>query len=125
MSGRRWVRGAGGAALVVVAVALGTAWTAVGQSTDPTRASVPAIERALAGTITSPDAPDIAGEPVLTTLRTIEPRMGPIWALPGLAAALAAVCVLRRLRTSPPPSPALVLCRAGPSRRGPPLADLV
>jgi hypothetical protein len=125
MSGGRWVRGAGGAALVVVAVALGTAWTAVGESSDPTRASVPALERALAGTITSLDAPDVAGEPVLNAVRTVEPRLGPIWALPGFAAGLAAVCVLRRLRASPAPPAALVLCCAGRSRRGPPLAGLV
>jgi hypothetical protein len=110
---------------VVVAVALGTAWTAVGESTDPTRAATPAVERALAGTITSPDAPNLAGEPVLGALRTVEPRLGPIWALPGLAAGLAAVCVLRRLRASPAPPPALVLCCAGRSRRGPPLVALV
>ena len=121
----RFVRGAGGAALVVVALAVGAGWTTVASHTAaPVRAVPQEIERALAGAITAADAPIVAAEPSLRALRGIDSRSGPTWLLPGLVAALAALCLLRRLRVLPvgPGHPHLLF---GPvSRRGPPLASL-
>ena len=70
------------------------------------------------------DAGDSAAVPVLGALRTIELRLGPLWALPGLAAALAAMCLLRRLRRSPSRPLCRIALRGSVSNRAPPLARI-
>jgi hypothetical protein len=122
----QWLRGAGGAVLVVVAVALGTAWTAGAElGPDPNGpAARHDVERILAGTISAPEATLGVAESALTVVRAVEPRGGPVWSLAGLAAALAAVCLLRRLRGAPVTSGHGRLLRDGVSRRGPPVFAL-
>jgi hypothetical protein len=117
----QWRRGAGGAVLLV-AVVLGSAWTAGGEGVpDPIGPTARhEVERLLTGTIGGPDAVLAVTESMLSVARAVEPRVGPVWALPGIAAALAALCLLRRLRGSPVTSAHGRPLRDGVSRRGPP-----
>jgi hypothetical protein len=112
--------------LIVAALALATAWIAVGERPSvPLREASPlsAVEHNLTGTVTSAAVADVTPTSVLSGYHTVEPRLGPLWVLPGLAAGLAAVCVLRRLRARPTPSARRVLLRDSVSRRGPPLGS--
>jgi hypothetical protein len=122
----RTVRSARGATLVVAVLALGVTWIAVGEPApasprDPAQSV--GIERGASGTVTSADIGEAVSASVLVVQRTAEPRLGPMWALPGLAAGLAALCVLRRLRATPAPPARRVLLRDSVSRRAPPLGS--
>jgi hypothetical protein len=122
----RTVRCARGAVLIVAALALATAWIAVGERPPaPLHEWSPlsSIEHGLGGTVTSADVADLAPTSVLTGHHSVELRLGPLWVLPGLAAALAAVCLLRRLRSSPASPAGRRLLRDSLSQRAPPLGS--
>jgi hypothetical protein len=117
--------GVGGAVLVVFTLALGTAWLGGGARVPDATGTLPQeIERGVAGTVSDPDRTLVAAESTFTALRTVEPRLASSWVLPGLAAALAAVCLLRRLRGSPLGAGHGPVLRGGVSRRGPPRGSL-
>jgi hypothetical protein len=112
--------------LVLAVLALATAWIAVGERRPaPGQETSPrsALERSVGGTVTSADLAVVVPASVLSGHLTVEPRLGPLWVLTGLAAALAAVCLLRRLRTCPAPPARRMLLRDSLSRRGPPLGS--
>jgi hypothetical protein len=120
----RTVRSARSALLIVAALALATAWIAVGERPlAPLHESSPlsSIEHGVGGTVTSADVADVISTSVLTGHHTVGLRLGPLWVLPGLAAALAAVCLLRRLRSSPASPAGRRLLRDSLSERAPPL----
>jgi hypothetical protein len=118
-------RGVGGAVLVVIALALGTAWLGGGARVpDATGTLRHETDRGLAGTVSDPDRTLVVAESTVSVLRTVEPRSTPSWVMPGLAAALAAVCLLRRQRGSPLGAGRGPVLRDSVSRRGPPLASL-
>ncbi len=123
VAGMRTVRSARGAVLIVAALALATAWIAVGERPPaPLRASpLSSVEHGVGGTVTSPDVAELTPTSVLTGHHAVEPRLGPLWVLPGLAAALAALCLLRRLRSSPASPSRPRLLRDSLSQRAPPL----
>jgi hypothetical protein len=110
-------------ALAAVVAALVSAWMVTTQQRavpriDPDHAAT--VQRTLGRVAAATDVPDIASETLTTVSRPIAPRSEPLWALPGLAAALAALCLLRRLRTSPAlAAPRVVLPGTG-ARRAPP-----
>ena len=115
------------ALLVLLAVLIAvTAWSAFGhQSTaaSPRSAQTAHSTRAEGGTISPADLSDAVAVPMLGALRTAVPRLAPLWALPGLAAALAALCLLRRLRRSPSLLARRALLRGTVANRAPPLAS--
>ncbi|HEY3725357.1 MAG TPA: hypothetical protein VGN59_18530 [Acidimicrobiia bacterium] len=123
-TGRRTHR----ALLVVLAVlVVAAAWISIGGQAGVThvaRAQVVHTEHGSDRINAALDAGDAAAVPVLGALRTIELRLGPLWALPGLAAALAAMCLLRRLRRSPSRPLRRVALRGSASNRAPPLARI-
>ena len=82
------------------------------------------IEHGVGGTVTSADVADVTPTSVLTGHHTVGLRLGPLWVLPGLAAALAAVCLLRRLRSSPAAPAGRRLLRGQSLERAPPLESL-
>jgi hypothetical protein len=114
--------------LVVLAVlVVAAAWISIGGQAGVThvaRAQVVHTEHGSDRINAALDAGDAAAVPVLGALRTIELRLGPLWALPGLAAALAAMCLLRRLRRSPSRPLRRVALRGSASNRAPPLARI-
>jgi hypothetical protein len=121
----RTVRSARGLLLAGAALALAVASVTMGEAPAEPLAghSTPGgLERRVGGTITAADLADVATTSVLAGHLNVQPRLGPLWALPGLAAALAAVCLLRRLRSSPVAPARRVLLRDSVSRRAPPLA---
>lgn len=114
--------------VVVAALLIATAWIAVGERStgplhDPSR--VTHSERDANGTVSSVELTDAAVASVLGAARTAEPRLAPLWALPGLAAALAARCLMRRLRRSPTLPARRVLLRGSLSNRAPPIGSFV
>ena len=123
-TGRRTQR----ALLVVLAAALvAAAWITIAGPAGVTRvarAQVVHTEHGSDRVNAALDAGDAVAIPVLGALRTIELRLGPLWALPGLAAALAAMCLLRRLRRSPSRPLRRVALRGSVSNRAPPLARI-
>jgi len=119
----RTVRSARGAVLILAVLALALTWVAVGGQTPnlpQDTSTLAAVEHGTGGTVTAADVADLGSTSVLSAVRTAEPRLGPLWVLPGLAAALAAVCLLRRLRASPLAAARRALLRDTVSRRGPP-----
>jgi hypothetical protein len=119
------MRGAGGAALVVVALAVGAGWsTGAARVADRIGAAHDDVERALVGTITPVGAATVAVESTFAPHRAAESRPGASWTLPGLTAALAALCLWRRLRALPLRPGSLRQLRDWVSRRGPPVASL-
>jgi hypothetical protein len=118
--------GTRGLVLVAVLLATAAAWTMATEGpttprSGPGRDAV--VQRGLVKVVGSVDVPELAGESLVSAPRPTPPRLEPMWALPGLAAALAAVCLLRRLRTSPPlAAPRVVLPGTG-ARRAPPVAS--
>ena len=123
-TGRRTHR----ALLVVLAVLVGAAAsisiTGPASVTHVARALVVHTEHGSDRVNAALDAGETAAVPVLGALRTIELRLGALWALPGLAAALAAMCLLRRLRRSPSRPLRRVALRGSVSNRAPPLARI-
>jgi hypothetical protein len=113
-------------ALAAAAFAVISAWMTVTQQAplpriDPDHTA--AVQRGVAKVIAASDLPELAGETVTAALRPVAPRLGPLWALPGVAAALAALCLLRRLRGSPPPSTSRVVLPGTGARRAPPVGS--
>jgi hypothetical protein len=123
----RMVRRAHRALLVLLAVLIAaTAWSAFGhQSAASSHRSAPAAHsgRGDGGTVSPADLSDAVAVPMLGALRAVEPRLAPLWVLPGLAAALAALCLLRRLRRSPSLPARRALLRGTVANRAPPLAS--
>jgi hypothetical protein len=123
----RMVRREHRALLVLLAVLIAaTAWSAFGhQSATASHRSTETARSTHAdgGTISPADLSDSVAVPMLGALRTAEPRLAPLWALPGLAAALAALCLLRRLRRSPSLLARRALLRGTVANRAPPLAS--
>jgi len=115
--------------VTVVAVSLKKkAWTAVGDRAegplgDPSR--IIHTELDTNGTFSPADASDAVVASVLGAARAAEPRLAPLWVLPGLAAALAALCLMRRLRGSPTPPARRVLLRGSLANRAPPTGSFV
>jgi hypothetical protein len=110
--------------LIVAALALATAWIAVGERPQaPLHESSPlsSIEHGVGGTVTAADVADVTSTSVLTGHHTVALRLGPLWVLPGLAAALAAICLLRRLRSRPATPAGRRLLRDSLAQRAPPL----
>ena len=124
----RMARREHGVMLAIAAVLLiATAWVAVGDRSsvtlqDPTR--IVHTERETNGTISPVELGDAAVAPMLGAARSAEPRLVPLWILPGLAAALAALCLLRRLRRSPERPARRALLRGILSSRAPPLRSI-
>lgn len=118
--------GTRGLALAAATIAVVSAWVmasprAVVPRSDPDHVTVD--QRGPATVVAASDVPELTGESLAAVPRPVAPRPGPLWALPGLAAALAALCLLRRLRTSPPvAAPRVVLPGTG-ARRAPPVGS--
>lgn len=111
---------------VVGVLLLATAWIGVGSGSPVslhTPTQVGHTDRDTNGTISPVDLTDAAVAPMLGTVRTAEPRQPPLWILPGLTAALAALCLLRRLRLRPTLLARQALLRGSLSNRAPPLAS--
>ena len=125
----RMVRRERSAMLVVVAALLiATAWIAVGERSDgplqdPSR--ITHTERDTNGIFSPVDLTDAAVSPAVGATRGAEPRLAPLWVLPGLAATLAALCLMRRLRLSPTLPARRVLLRGSLSNRAPPVGSFV
>jgi hypothetical protein len=123
----RMVRREHRALLVLLAVLIAaTAWSGFGhQSASASHrfAQTAHDARGDGGTVAPADVSDAVAVPMLGALRTAEPRLGSLWALPGLAAALAALCLLRRLRRSPSLPARRALLRGTVANRAPPLAS--
>jgi len=118
--------GTRGLALAGAAIAVVSVWmTASPRSTvprvDPDHVTV--VQRGMAKVIAAADVPELAGEALAAAPRPVAPGPGPLWALPGLVAALAAICLLRRLRTSPPLAAPRVALPGTGARRAPPVAS--
>jgi len=114
--------------VVVAALLIATAWIAVGERSDgpigdPSR--ILHTDQGTNGTFSPADMTDAAVTPMLGAARTVEPRMAPLWALPGFAAALAALCLMRRLRRSPTPPARRRLLRGSLVNRAPPSGSFV
>ena len=113
--------------LIGAALALATAWLAVGERPPtPLRETSPlsTIERGTGGSVSAADIADVSPMSSVAGHLIVEPRLGPLWALAGLAAALAALCLLRRLRASPAAPARWILLRDSVSRRAPPLESV-
>ncbi len=113
--------------LLLAVLVAATAWSTFGHlSAAPSHRLAPAADspRGDGGTVSPADLTDAVAVPMLGALRTAEPRLAPYWVLPGLAAALAAVCVLRRLRRSPSLPAGRALLRDSLANRAPPLASI-
>jgi hypothetical protein len=120
----RMLRGTAGAVLVLVGMALGTAWT-----TDAVPGQVEAsarydVGRGLAGTISHPDSVLVVAEATFSPARTVDPRLGAAWVPPGTVAAIGAACLVRRLHGGARSSGHQRPRRDGVSRRGPPARAL-
>ena len=112
--------------VVVAALLLATAWIVVGDRADVSLRDplgVTHTDRDSNGTLSPVDLADAAVTPVLGAARTAELRLAPLWVLPGLAAALAALCLLRRLRRSPTLPARRALLRGSRSNRAPPIGS--
>jgi hypothetical protein len=110
--------------VVIVALLLATAWASVDRSTvsRPSSSPITGPQRSSTGSLSSVDLTDAVTVPVLGVSRAPEPRLAPMWVLPGLAAALAALCLLRRLRRSPSaPAWCRAVLRTSRANRAPPL----
>jgi hypothetical protein len=123
----RMVRCERRALLALVAVLLlAAAWTAVGDRTPASlqhRAEVVHVERNGNGTVAPVELADAAFAPIVGAVRSAEPRQAPLWVMPGLAAALAARCMFRRLRLRPTLLARQTLLRGSLANRAPPLAS--
>ena len=114
--------------LVVAALLIATAWIAVASRSEgppPDPSAVIHTDPDTNGTFSPADPTDSAVGASLGAARTAEPRLAPLWVLPGLAAALAARCLMRRLRRSPTPPARRVLLRGSLANRAPPAGSFV
>jgi hypothetical protein len=115
------------ALLVIGAVlVLAGAWLAVGEQSSAAPRDLPAVghlSHESRGTVSSVDVGDVTAAPAVAVTRTAEPRSAPLWVLPGLAAALAALCLLRLQRGAPASPARRVLLRGSVANRAPPLAS--
>ncbi len=123
----RMVRREQRALLVLLAVLIAaTAWSAFGHeaaASTHTATQTAHSSRGDGGTVSPADLSDAVAVPMLAALRSTAPRLAPLWVLPGLAAALAALCLLRRLRRSPTRLARRALLRGTVANRAPPLAS--
>ena len=111
---------------LLAVLVLATAWSSFGHPSGvspQSDAQVGHSPRHNGGTVSPEDLTDAVAVPLLGALRTPVPRLAPLWVLPGLAAALAALCVLRRLRRSPSLPARRALLRGSLAGRAPPLAS--
>ena len=114
--------------LVVAALLIATAWIAVASRSEGPRPDPSAVvdtDPDTNWTFAPADPTDSAVGSALGAPRTAEPRLAPLWALPGLAAALGALCLMRRLRRSPTPPARRVLLRGSLANRAPPAGSFV
>ncbi len=113
--------------LVVLAVlVLAAGWSSFGHTAGASHPNVAHANDSSSGdrgTVAPADLSDSVAVPVLGALRTVEPRLAPLWVLPGLAAGLAALCLLRRLRRSPALPARRALLRGSLANRAPPLVS--
>jgi len=116
------------ALLVVLAVLLvATAWIVAGDRSSASlqnSAPIGHVEHEPNGTVAPVDLADAVVAPMLGAARAAAPRQAPLWILPGLAAAIAALCVLRRQRLRPTLLARRALRRASLADRAPPLASV-
>jgi hypothetical protein len=116
-------------ALAVIAIlVLSTVWIALGdriatsaRDLGPAPTHVNELERRSTDTVSAVDVNDSAVAPILAAARTAEPRLAPLWVLPGLAAALAALCLFRRQRLRPTLLARRTLLRDSLVGRAPPI----
>jgi hypothetical protein len=115
------------ALLVIGAVlVLASAWLAMGEQSTAAPRDLPAVGHLAhesRSTMSSVDVGDVTAAPAVAVTRTAEPRSAPLWVLPGLAAALAALCLLRLQRGAPLSPARRVLLRGSVANRAPPLAS--
>jgi len=115
------------ALLVIGAVlVLASAWLAVGEQSTAAPRDLPAVghlSQHSRGTVSAVDVGDITAAPAVAVTRPAEPRSAPLWVLPGLVAALAALCLLRLQRRAPASPARRVLLRGSVANRAPPLAS--
>lgn len=113
------------ALLVIGAVlVLASAWLAVGEQSNAAPRDLPAVghvSQHSRGTVSPVDVGDVTAAPAVAVTRPAEPRSAPLWVLPGLAAALAASCLLRLQRGAPSSPARRVLLRGSVANRAPPL----
>ena len=113
--------------LAVLAVLLiATAWIGTGARVPPALPHVAEAghaERESNGAVSAVELSDAVVAPMLGMARTAEPRQTPLWILPGLAAALATLCLFRRQRLRPTWPARQVLLRGSRSNRAPPLVS--
>ena len=106
---------------------LGAAWVAVGARSPVPHAVFSQQVNAPHHTDSDAISPIDATDAVVTALpishRSSDLRLGSLWVLSGLAAGLAALCMLRRLRGSPASQARRVVLRGSVARRAPPLAS--
>jgi hypothetical protein len=119
----RLVRSTGAVALVVTALAVGSAATSAAE-VPVTAGSRPLptglIAHVVAGPVQPGELVELAIESLVAGRRVADPRVGPVWACAGVGAALVAFCLGRRLRTGrPAPAPRLLLL-GSVSGRAPP-----
>jgi hypothetical protein len=113
---------------VIAALLVAMAWIAAGDRADGSLrdpSGVTHTDRDANGTVSPVDLTDAVVTPVLGAARAAELRLAPLWVLPGLTAALAALCLLRRLRRSPTLSARRALLRGSRSNRAPPTGSFV
>jgi hypothetical protein len=113
---------------VIAVLLLATLWIAVGdriavstRDLGPAPTHANQLERRSGDAVSAVDVNDSAVTPVLAAARTAEPRLAPLWVLPGLAAALAALCLFRRQRLRPTLLARRTLLRGSWVGRAPPL----
>jgi hypothetical protein len=113
---------------VIAVLVLATLWIALGdriatsaRTLGPAPTQVNELERRSSGAVSSVDVNDSAVTPVLAAARSAEPRLAPLWVLPGLAAALAALCLFRRQRLRPTLLARRTLLRGSLVGRAPPI----
>jgi hypothetical protein len=113
---------------VIAVLVLGTLWIALGdritvavRELGPAPSHANQLERRSGDAVSAVDANDSAVTPVLAAARTAEPRLAPLWVLPGLAAALAALCLFRRQRLRPTLLARRTLLRGSMVGRAPPI----
>jgi hypothetical protein len=111
---------------VLAALLIATAWIGSGAHVPPALPHVAEAghaPRESGGTVSAVDVSDAVVAPMLGVARTAEPRQAPLWILPGLAAALATLCLFRRQRLRPALLSGRKLLRGSRSNRAPPLAS--
>ena len=126
---RREFRARAATVAVVAALLLVTAWVAVGGASLP-HLTTPRPANSVGpptGTVSETLAPADVEHAVIASApagsRIAELRLGPVWVLAGLAAALAALPVLRRRHDGSGIVCRPVLLRGSVARRAPPLAS--